>query len=486
MNFQFLIPELTLVIGSFLLLIIGVFYKQKTIHSQQNLTMFLHFLALIIVGVALAWSAKNFVDHDSIFNSMLKINPISSLAKTISLLLLMVVTLMVIRYVLEIDKFSPEFLSLLFLATVGGLLMISANDFFVFYTGLELQALSCYVLASFNRWSLKSSEAGIKYVILGSLASGLLLYGISLVYGYSGSTNFNQINQYLASFNNENYPPVAIIFGFVLIAVALFFKTASAPFHMWSIDVYEGSPTSVIAFFGTVIKFTTLIAMSIFMINLSLLILAKILLLVGIASIVIGSIGAIAQQNIKRLFAYSSVANMGFILLTISPLQKEIFPNVLIYATIYSFISIGLLAFLNLILSTTNQESDLENRKIFSITALSGLSKTNPVIAFCLAIYFFSIAGIPPLAGFFAKFYAIKSMIIGGDLILAIMVIVFTVVSAFYYLRIIKIMYFDQPNNIIMLDDFVNAKFIILIFAFFNITAVFFIEKIERIIFSFL
>ena len=185
MNFQFLIPELTLIVGAFLLLlIIGVFYKQKTMYTQQNLSMFLHFLAIVIVGLALAWSTKNFVDHSVIFNSMLKVSPITSLAKTIALLLLLVVTLMVIRYVLEADKFSPEFLSLLFLATTGGLLMISANDFFVFYTGLELQALSCYVLASFNRWSVKSSEAGIKYVILGSLASGLLLYGISLVYGY--------------------------------------------------------------------------------------------------------------------------------------------------------------------------------------------------------------------------------------------------------------------------------------------------------------
>jgi NADH-quinone oxidoreductase subunit N len=195
MNFQFLIPELTLVIGAFLLLIIGVFYKQKTMYAQQNLSMFLHFFAIVIVGLSLAFSTKNFVDHGFIFNSMLKVSPITSLAKTIALLLLLVVTLMVIRYVLEVDKFSPEFLSLLFLATAGGLIMISANDFFVFYTGLELQALACYVLASFNRWSVKSSEAGIKYVILGSLASGLLLYGISLVYGYSGTTNFTNLNQ---------------------------------------------------------------------------------------------------------------------------------------------------------------------------------------------------------------------------------------------------------------------------------------------------
>ena len=486
MNFQFLIPELTLVIGAFLLLIIGVFYKQKTMYAQQNLSMFLHFLAIVIVGLALACSTKNFVDHGNIFNSMIKISPIICLAKTIALMLLLVVTLMVIRYVLEVDKFSPEFLSLLFLATTGGLIMISANDFFVFYTGLELQALSCYVLASFNRWSVKSSEAGIKYVILGSLASGLLLYGISLVYGYSGSTNFIQLNEYLASFNKDNYPPIALIFGFVLIAVALFFKIASAPFHMWAIDVYEGAPTAVIAFFGTVVKFTTIIATAVFMINLSLVILAKILILVGFISVIVGSIGAIAQQNIKRLFAYSSVANVGFILLATSTLQKEIFPNILIYTTIYSFISLGLLAFLNIILSASNQESDLENRKIFSITALSGLSKTNPVIAFCLTIYLFSIAGIPPLAGFFAKFYAIKSIIIGGNMIIAIAVIGFTVVSAFYYLRIIKIMYFDQPNNIIALDDFVNAKFVIVVFAIFNLIAVFFIEKIEKTISSFL
>jgi NADH-quinone oxidoreductase subunit N len=486
MNFQFLIPELTLVIGAFLLLIIGVFYKQKTMYAQQNLSMFLHFLAIVIVGLALACSTKNFVDHGNIFNSMIKVSPIICLAKTITLMLLLVVTLMVIRYVLEVDKFSPEFLSLLFLATTGGLIMISANDFFVFYTGLELQALSCYVLASFNRWSVKSSEAGIKYVILGSLASGLLLYGISLVYGYSGSTNFIQLNEYLASFNKDNYPPIALIFGFVLIAVALFFKIASAPFHMWAIDVYEGVPTAVNAFFGTVIKFTTIIATTIFIINLSLVILAKILLLVGFISVVIGSIGAIAQQNIKRLFAYSSVANVGFILLATSTLQKEIFPNILIYATIYSFISLGLLAFLNIVLSANNQESDLENRKIFSITALSGLSKTNPVIAFCLTIYLFSIAGIPPLAGFFAKFYAIKSIIIGGNIIIAIAVIGFTVISAFYYLRMIKIMYFDQPKNIIVLDDFVNAKFVIVVFAIFNLIAVFFIEKIEKTISSFL
>jgi len=486
MNIQLLIPELILAVGSFLLLLIGVCCKNSNEHSKQNMAMISHFIALIISGFALAWCAKNLSQNDTIFNQMLKITSIGSLLKSVTLFLLVMAVLISIRHILLANQFANEFLALMFLATVGGMFMISANDFIVFYTGLELQALSCYVLASFNRDSTKSSEAGIKYVILGSLASGILLYGISLVYGYCGSTNFESISTYFSTFSQENYPPLGIIFGFVLVAIGIFFKISAAPFHMWSIDVYEGSPTMSFAFFATVVKFTVISAFSIVVTNLALVMLSQIILIVALISIAVGSIGAVAQQNIKRLLAYSSVANVGFILLALYPLQKQLFAGVVIYVVFYSFISIGILSFLSIVASNSQLQSDLENKKIFNINALAGLHKTNPIIAFCLAIYFFSIAGIPPLAGFFAKFYAIKSAIVGGAMLPAIAIIAFSVVAAFYYLRIIKIIYFDEPANIIILDDFGNAKFVIVIFAIFNVFALFFIDNIEKAINSFL
>jgi NADH-quinone oxidoreductase subunit N len=371
------------------------------------------------------------------------------------------------------------------IATVGGLLMISANDLLLFYLGLELQALSLYLLASFNVKSAKSSEAGIKYFILGSLASGLLLFGISLIYGYSATTNFSALQEFIGKLKPEEMP-IGIVFGMVMVAIAMFFKISAAPFHMWAPDVYQGAPTIVLAFFGTVVKFSVVMSLIFLSLNISWIILSKILLIIAITSIIVGSFGAIYQKNLKRLFAFSSITHIGFVLLALSPLDKSIFNACIFYMIIYSVISLGTFSFLTIMRSPQEVENDETDAKTFDISSLAGLAKTNPLMAFSLAILMFSTAGIPPLAGFFSKFYILKSAITFGLLPYAIIAVIFSAISAFYYLRIVKIMYFDEPNGNLEIEDFGNARLIVFISAIANIGLIFAIDPIMNSITNFL
>ncbi|MFZ9469501.1 MAG: NADH-quinone oxidoreductase subunit N, partial [Rickettsiales bacterium] len=367
------------------------------------------------------------------------------------------------------------------ISTCGGLIMISANDFLVFYLGLELQALSLYLLASFNTKSGQSSEAGIKYFILGSLASGILLFGISLIYGFSGSTNFDNIFSFINKLKPEEIP-AGLVFGTILVATALFFKTSAAPFHMWAPDVYQGAPTSVLAFFATAIKFTAVSALIIIASKFAWVILSKIVILVGLLSIIIGSLGAIFQKNIKRLLAFSGISHLGFIFIGVSNFDKNSISIGIFYLTIYALISIGTFSFLTIISAKSGNESDHENDVIFNINSLGGLYKTNPTMAMCLTALLFSTAGIPPLAGFFAKFFILKNAINFGLIYIAIIAVIISTISAFYYLRIIKIMYFDEPANIIQLEDYGNTRLIIGISALLNIILIIWIEPIINII----
>jgi NADH-quinone oxidoreductase subunit N len=362
--------------------------------------------------------------------------------------------------------------------------MIASNDFLVFYLGLELQALSFYLLSSINTSSAKSSEAGLKYFILGSLASGILLYGISLIYGFMGTTNFSEIANLVELQKND--VPVGFLLGLILVLIAMFFKLSNAPFHMWSPDVYEGSPTIVATLFATVGKFSAVLALTLLLYNFSWVILSKIMGLVGLLSIIVGAFGAIFQKNFKRLLAFSSISHVGFIILGFAGLGKNVVVSVIFYIFIYSLITIGSFGFLNLITSKNQIDNDEEDNKIFKISSLSGLSKTNPVMALCLSLLMFSSAGIPPLAGFFSKFYIISATISSGFLILAIIAIIFSVVSAFYYLRIIKIIYFDKPKDIIDLDDSLAIKAIIIFSTILNFVMLFFIENIFTLLNGFM
>jgi NADH-quinone oxidoreductase subunit N len=384
-----------------------------------------------------------------------------------------------------LEKYNSEFLALMLIATVGGLLMISANDLLLFYLGLELQALSLYLLASFNVKSAKSSEAGIKYFILGSLASGLLLFGISLIYGYSATTNFTALQEFIGKLKPEEMP-IGIVFGMVMVATAMFFKISAAPFHMWAPDVYQGAPTIVLAFFGTVVKFSVVMSLIFLSLNISWVILSKILLIVALTSIIVGSFGAIFQKNLKRLFAFSSITHIGFVLLALSPLDKSIFNSCIFYMIIYSIISLGTFSFLTIMRSPQEVENDETDAKTFDISSLAGLAKTHPLMAFSLAILMFSTAGIPPLAGFFSKFYILKSAITFGLLPYAIIAVIFSAISAFYYLRIVKIMYFDEPNGNLEIEDFGNARLIVFVSALANIGLIFAIDPIMNSIANFL
>ena len=314
--------------------------------------------------------------------------------------------------------------------------MISAYDLIVFYLGLELQSICLYILASFKRDDERSSEAGLKYFVLSALATGLLLYGCSLIYGFTGSTNFENISMNL---NNTN---TGAIFGIVFIIVGLAFKVSAVPFHMWTPDVYEGSPTSVTVFFALIPKIA---AFSIFirfmyvpfvnMIDQWQLI----IVFLAIGSMILGAVAAIGQNNIKRLMAYSSIGHIGYALAGLSTGTNAGVQSTIIYLVIYLFMNLSVFG---CIFMMKREGNFLEN-----INDLSGLSKNHPLLALCFLISLFSLAGIPPLAGFFAKFYIFMSVIESKMYALAIIGLLTTVISAFYYLRIIKIIYFDKPKK---------------------------------------
>ena len=313
--------------------------------------------------------------------------------------------------------------------------MISSFDLIVFYLGLELQSLCLYILASFRREDERSTEAGLKYFVLSALASGLLLYGCSLIYGFTGSTNFEIISTSLIEANT------GAVFGIVFIMVGLAFKVSAVPFHMWTPDVYEGSPTSVTSFFALVPKIAAISVFIRFMYVPFINLINQwqtIIVFLSIASMILGAVAAIGQNNLKRLIAYSSIGHMGYALAGLATGTNEGIQSTIIYLTIYLVMNLGVFGCIFMM--------KRENVFYENINDLSGLSKNHPMLAFSFLIILFSLAGIPPLAGFFAKFYIFMAVIEIKMYSLAIIGLVTTVVSSFYYLRIIKIIYFDKPK----------------------------------------
>jgi NADH-quinone oxidoreductase subunit N len=328
------------------------------------------------------------------------------------------------------------------------MIMISSNDLMVFYMGLELQSLALYVLATFNRDQLKSSEAGLKYFVLSALSSGLLLYGCSLIYGFSGSTNFDVIANQLDS--NE----YALTFGIVFILVGLAFKISAVPFHMWAPDVYEGSPTTVTLFFTMVPKIAALTVFIRFLYVPFLNLLDQwqmIIVFLSIASMIFGAIAAIGQTNIKRLIAYSSIGHIGYTLAGLATGSNDGIQSSIIYISIYVIMNLALFSCLLMLKRKDQYYENLDD--------LSGLSKNHPLLSLSLLIILFSLAGIPPLAGFFAKFYVFKAVIEQSMYFLAIVGLLSTVIAAFYYLRIIKIIYFDKEKEKYDTDHSMWLKF---------------------------
>ena len=338
---------------------------------------------------------------------------------------------------LQIKKLNKiEYPVLVLSAILGMMVMISSNDLIVFYMGLELQSLALYVLASFNRDNILSTESGLKYFILSALSSGLLLYGCSLVYGFSETTNFNEI---LINSKNVEYN---LTFGIVFILVGLAFKISAVPFHMWAPDVYQGSPTSVTIFFAILPKIAALTVFIRFLYVPFLNMIDQwqmIIVFISIASMIFGSIAAIGQTNLKRLAAYSSIGHMGYALAGLSTGTNEGIQSAITYISIYLVMN---LAFFSCLFMLKRNETYYEK-----IDDLSGLSKNHPILSFSLMVILFSLAGIPPLAGFFAKFYIFMSVIEQSMYFLAVVGLLSTVIAAFYYLRIIKIVYFDPEKE---------------------------------------
>ena len=429
-NLELVLPEIFLSLSIMFLLILGVFKKNSS-KLIQNMSL----ITLIITAV-ITLNETLGIEKVLLFNDSIIVDYLSSFMKIMTLLSAFLVLVISTNYLKVFKILKIEYSILILSSVLGMMIMISSNDLIVFYMGLELQSLALYVLASFNRDQLQSSEAGLKYFVLSALSSGLLLYGCSLIYGFTGSTNFNLIANQL---NPENY---ALTFGIVFILVGLAFKISAVPFHMWAPDVYEGSPTSVTLFFTMVPKIAALTVFIRFLYVPFLNLIDQwqmILIFLSIASMLFGAIAAIGQTNLKRLIAYSSIGHVGYALAGLATGSNEGIQSSVIYITIYILMNLGLFSCL-LMMKRNNQYYE-------SINDLSGLSKKHPLLSLSFLIILFSLAGIPPLAGFFAKFYIFKAVIEQSMFFLAIVGLLSTVVAAFYYLRIIKIIYFDEEKE---------------------------------------
>jgi NADH-quinone oxidoreductase subunit N len=424
------LPEMLLAVAAMALLVLGAWRGE----GSTRLVSWLAVAALILVlGVALLGGPERRVG----FYGMFVTDAFALFMKSLVLAGSAVTILIGMHYNEEQRIARFEFPVLVMLATTGMMVMISANDLITLYVGLELQNLALYVVASFDRDSARSSEAGLKYFVLGGLSSGMLLYGLSLVYGFAGTTAFADLARLLVGSS-----PVSsgLIVGLVFIIAGLAFKTSAVPFHMWTPDVYEGAPTPVSAFFAVASKLAALALFMRVMISPFGSMIGEwrqVIVFLSIASMVLGSFAAIAQPNIKRLMAYSSIGHVGYSLIGLAAGTAAGIRGVLIYLAIYLFMNVGAWT---VILCMRRQGRMLEQ-----IADLSGLSRTNPALALALAIFMFSLAGVPPAAGFFGKLYIFLAAIDAKLTGLAVIGVVTSVVGAFYYLRIVKVMYFDEP-----------------------------------------
>jgi len=439
-NLNLIFPEIFISLSIMFLLLVGVF-KSRSSNLVYN-------LSIVSLLASLALILNYPIDTNILlFNNSYKIDYLSSFMKILTLVSGIFVMFVSSKYI-QINKiFKIEYPILILSAILGMLVMISSNDLIVFYIGLELQSLALYVLASFNRDNLLSSESGVKYFVLSALSSGLLLYGCSLLYGFSNSTNFDLIAE---NINSSSY---GLTFGIVFILVGLAFKISAVPFHMWAPDVYEGSPTSVTFFFSILPKIAALTVFIRFLYIPFINMIHEwqlIIVFLSVASMLFGSIAAIGQKNLKRLIAYSSIGHMGYALAGLSTGTNEGIQSSIIYICIYIIMN---LAFFCCILMLRRKENYFEK-----IEDLSGLSSNHPVLSFSLLIILFSLAGIPPLAGFFAKFYIFVAVIDQSMYFLAIVGLLSSVIAAFYYLRIIKVIYFDKEKEKFDTDHHVSLK----------------------------
>ena len=441
-NLNLILPEIFISLSIMFLLILGVYKKEGS-----KLTFNISLLVLLITAI-ITFNETFAISRTLLFNDSVVIDYMASLMKIITLLGAFLALIISSSYLKTFKIFKIEYPILILSSVLGMMVMISSNDLMVFYMGLELQSLALYVLATFNRDQLKSSEAGLKYFVLSALSSGLLLYGCSLIYGFSGSTNFNIISNQL---NSNEY---VLTFGIVFILVGLAFKISAVPFHMWAPDVYQGSPTTVTLFFTMVPKIAALTVFIRFLYVPFLNLIDQwqmIIVFLSIASMLFGAIAAIGQTNIKRLIAYSSIGHIGYTLAGLATGSNEGIQSSIVYISIYIIMNLALFSCLLMLKRNNEYYEEIED--------LSGLSKNHPLLSLSLLIILFSLAGIPPLAGFFAKFYIFKAVIEQSMYFLAIVGLLSTVIAAFYYLRVIKIIYFDKEKDKYDQDHNIWLKF---------------------------
>ncbi|MFN0022280.1 MAG: NADH-quinone oxidoreductase subunit NuoN [Parvularculaceae bacterium] len=428
-DLSYLIPELMLAIGAMALLIAGVFMGDRASRLISTAAIALLVAALLVVAAMSGWEAR------TVFGGAFRIDAFSTFIRLLILASAALAILMSDKYLAGEQLGRFEYPVLIVLAAFGMLLMASANDLIALYMGVEAQSLALYILAAFHRDSRRSTEAGLKYFVLGALSSCLLLYGASLVYGFTGSTQFDAI----ASVNAAAKENVGFVIGLVFLISGLAFKVSAAPFHMWTPDVYEGAPTPVTAFLAAAPKIAAMALFARALVSPFPEIVDQwrpIIAILAVSSMAVGAFSAIVQTNIKRLMAYSSIGHMGFALIGLAAGTAQGVQSVLVYMAIYVVMTVGAFACILLMRRRGGMTETVDE--------LAGLSRTNPGLALIITILFFSLAGVPPMAGFFGKLYVFQAAIEAGMVWLAIAGAVLSVVAAFYYLRVIWIMWFNE------------------------------------------
>ncbi len=423
-----LLPELILAIGAMGLLLFGAITGEKSAPAVSWGAIAL----LVAAGAATVMGP----DHASAFHNAFIADGFSRFAKVLILAGAALSILLADEFFSEIQLSRFELPVIMLLATLGMMLMVSASSFLSLYMGLELQSLALYVLAAFNRDHLRSTEAGLKYFVLGALSSGMLLYGISLIYGFTGSVDFSAI----AAVTHDGAPSLGVIFGIVFLISGLAFKVSAVPFHMWTPDVYEGAPTPITAYFATAAKVAALcLFLRAILTPFPDLIhqWRQIIVFISVLSMALGAFAAIGQTNIKRLMAYSSIGHMGYALLGLAAGTSLGARGVLIYLAIYVFTNLGAFACI--------QAMKRNGKAVENISDLAGLARTDIRLAVVFSMLFLSLAGLPPLAGFFAKFYVFLAAIQADLLIPAVLGVLASTVGLVYYLKVVKVMFFDEP-----------------------------------------
>jgi NADH-quinone oxidoreductase subunit N len=438
-NLAMTLPEAVLAIGSIILMLVAAWGGQASTRAISWASV------AIIAGAGTALIGPASSGGDA-FDGLYRADAFATFSKVLIFIAAAISIVLAPRFFERTagDDLRPEYPVLILLSTCGMAMMVSASDMLTLYVGLELQSLAAYVLASFMRRDTRSAEAGLKYFVLGALASGILLYGISLVYGFSGTTTFDGIADAYTGTRS-----LGLMFGLVFVFAGIAFKIAAVPFHMWTPDVYEGAPTPVTAFFASAPKVAGValaVRVAVEAMGPAVEQWRQIVIFAALASIVLGAVAAIGQSNIKRLLAYSSINNVGFALIGLAAGTPEGVAGVLTYMTIYIAMTLG--SFLVVL-----QMRDDDGQPVETVASLAGMSRTRPGLALALAIFMFSLAGIPPLFGFYAKFAVFDAAVAAGLFPLAVVGIVASVIGAYYYLRVVKTMYFDEPAAAFAAND---------------------------------